>query len=111
MRVNPFFSLKYFNTVEKEARLFYPDWIVKFKDGRIGIFDTKSGATATNPEGRETGLYEKIRSMNAAAGQLRFVGGLVVRENGQWYYNEGKDYVYSKGHLNVGWKLMQVLFA
>ena len=106
-----YFSLKYFNTVEKEARLFYPDWIVKFKDGRIGIFDTKSGATATNPEGRETGLYEKIRSMNAAAGHLMFVGGLVVRENGQWYYNEGKDYVYSKGHLNVGWKLMQVLFA
>lgn len=106
-----YFSLKYFNTVEKEARLFYPDWIVKFKDGRIGIFDTKSGATATNPEGRETGLYEKIRSMNTAVGYLKFVGGLVVRENEQWYFNEGKDYVYSKGHLNAGWKLMQVLFA
>ena len=106
-----YFSLKYFNTVEKEARLFYPDWIVKFKDGRIGIFDTKSGATATNPEGRETGLYEKIRSMNTAVGHLMFVGGLVVRENEQWYFNEGKDYVYSKGHLNAGWKQMQMLFV
>lgn len=106
-----YFSLKYFNTVEKEARLFYPDWIVKFKDGRIGIFDTKSGATATNPEGRETGLYEKIRSMNTAVGYLKFVGGLVVRENEQWYFNEGKDYVYSKGHLNAGWKQMQMLFV
>ena len=106
-----YFALKYFNTAEKETRLFYPDWIVKFKDGRIGIFDTKSGATAVNPEGREMGLYEKIRSMNAAAGYLQFVGGLVVRENGQWYFNDGKDYVYSRGHLNAGWKQMQNLFS
>lgn len=105
-----FFSLKYFNTVEKETRLFFPDWIVKFKDGRIGIFDTKSGATAINPEGREKGLYEKITSMNREAGRTAFVGGLAVFENGQWYYNEGKNYVYSKGHLNADWKQMQELF-
>jgi type III restriction enzyme len=38
-----FYCLKYFNTAKKEEALFYPDWILKFKDGRIGIFDTKSG--------------------------------------------------------------------
>ena len=106
-----YFALKYFNTTEQEVRLFYPDWIVKFKDGRIGIFDTKAGTTATNPEGRAKGLYEKICAMNMAAGRPMFVGGLVVIENGQWYFNEGKDYAYSKGHLNVGWKQMKTLFG
>lgn len=106
-----YFALKYFNTTEQEVRLFYPDWIIRFKDGRIGIFDTKAGMTATNPEGRAKGLYEKICTMNVAAGRSLFVGGLVVFENGQWYFNDGENYAYSKGHLNVGWKQMQTLFG
>lgn len=52
----------------RRTRLFYPDWIVKFKDGRIGIFDTKGGATAKSAEGREVGLRDRIAAMNAAAG-------------------------------------------
>jgi len=36
------------NEIDEEA-IFYPDYIVKFTDGTIGIFDTKSGDTA-NPE-------------------------------------------------------------
>ena len=28
------FGLKYWNTAERRTKLFYPDWIVKFKDGR-----------------------------------------------------------------------------
>ncbi len=98
------FGLKYFNTTYQEDRLFYPDWIVKFKDGRIGIFDTKAGATAVNPEGREMGLRNKIAAMNKAAGRALFFGGLVVRENGLWHYHEGKDYSYTPGGIGAGWK-------
>ena len=98
-----YFGLKYFNTTAKEDRLFYPDWIVKFKDGRIGIFDTKGGTTATNPEGREMGLYIKIADMNKAVGKDLFFGGLVVQENGQWYSHSGKDYSYKQGHVGAGW--------
>lgn len=36
------------NKINDEA-IFYPDYIVKFTDGTIGVFDTKSGDT-TNPE-------------------------------------------------------------
>ena len=99
-----YFSLKYLNETDGEKRLFYPDWIVKFKDGRIGIFDTKSGNTAANPEGREKGLNERIGAMNEAAGGEVFVGGLVVKENGRWYCNDGATYRYARGHLDGGWK-------
>jgi type III restriction enzyme len=33
-----------------EKKTFYPDFIVKYKDGRIGIFDTKMGGTAKSED-------------------------------------------------------------
>ena len=106
---------------EKEEALFYPDWILKFKDGRIGIFDTKSGQTAQNPEGRAEGLANKLKELNAEGGN--YVGGLVVLENNQWYYfNNEKylleptvngvefDYDYTPGKLTENWKPFNELF-
>jgi len=125
-----FYSLKYYNTAKKEEALFYPDWILKFKDGRIGIFDTKSGQTAQNPEGRAEGLANKLKELNANGGN--YVGGLVVLENNQWYFfnnekylleptvngvNEPNaeygikfDYEYTPGKLTENWKLFNDLF-
>ncbi len=100
-----FYALKYFNTTENRERLFYPDWIVKFTDGRVGIFDTKSGFTAVNPEGRAEALAKKLRELNALAGKEKFVGGLCVRENELWYCNRGENYRYKdeRGNLAEGW--------
>jgi len=63
-----FYCLKYYNTAKNKKQLFYPDWILKFKDGRIGIFDTKSGFTAQNPEGRAEGLANKLKELNEKGG-------------------------------------------
>ena len=94
-----------------EDRLFYPDWIVKFKNGRIGIFDTKGGMTAEHTEGRETGLRNKIAAMNTAAGGNVFFGGIVVKENGQWYCHVGPEYSYRQGNPGPGWILLESVFA
>jgi type III restriction enzyme len=125
-----FYCLKYFNTATKEEALFYPDWILKFKDGRIGIFDTKSGFTAQNPEGRAEGLANKLKELNSNGGN--YVGGLVVLENNQWYYFTNEKYLletemnkveepkteyktkfnyeYTPGKLNSNWKEFNELF-
>ncbi len=114
-----YYCLKYFNTGKKEEALFYPDWIIKFKDGRIGIFDTKSGNTAQNPEGRAEGLAKKLIELNKEGGS--YIGGLVVLENNQWYYfNNEKylkehtvdnkvnfDYDYTPGKLTQHWLLFK----
>ena len=122
--------MKYFNTSTKEDALFYPDWILKFKDGRIGIFDTKSGFTAQNPEGRAEGLVNKLKELNAEGGN--YTGGLVVLENNQWYYFTNEKYLlepemnivkepkaeygcqfkyeYTPGKLNDKWKPFGNLF-
>jgi len=125
-----FYCLKYFNTAIKEDALFYPDWILKFKDGRIGLFDTKSGFTAQNPEGRAEGLANKLKELNDKGGN--YVGGLVVLENNQWYYfTDSKhlietemnrveepvegykskfNYEYTPGKLNSNWREFNDLF-
>lgn len=100
-----YYCLKYFNNSTKEESLFYPDWILKLKDGRIGIFDTKSGFTAQNPEGRAEGLADKILKLNEEGGN--FIGGLVVLENNLWYINSNRHYEYTPGKLNKNWQNLE----
>jgi type III restriction enzyme len=100
-----FYCLKYFNTAKREESLFFPDWILKFKDGRIGFFDTKSGFTAQNPEGRAEGLADKITELNSNGGN--FIGGLVVLVGNQWYYCKLMPYNYSHGKLDDSWDLLE----
>ena len=103
-----YFCLKYFNTSKKVDALFYPDWILKFKDGKVGLFDTKSGFTAINTEGRAEGLSARILQLNKEGGS--FIGGIVVLENEQWYYNHSTKYKYSPGNINSDWqKLDEIL--
>ncbi len=99
-----FFAIKYFNTAKQEDALFYPDWIVKFKDGKIGIFDTKAGRTATDTEGRAKALAKKIKNLGKS-----FVGGITIYENGTWYYNNNEDYKYKIGNL-VSWEMLEDIF-
>ncbi|MBI4645067.1 MAG: DEAD/DEAH box helicase family protein [Bacteroidia bacterium] len=103
-----YFAVKYFNTATKEHALFYPDWIIKFTDGKIGIFDTKSGRTATDTEGRAEALAVKLKDLNQA--ENKFVGGIIIFENGIWYYNYSEKYEYQKGKLNNDWKKLAELF-
>jgi len=81
-----YFALKYFNTRECQDRLFYPDWIIQFSDGRIGIFDTKSGRTL-NTEGRARGLVQQINALGE-----NFVGGIVRFANGIFQYCSSAEY-------------------
>ena len=100
-----YFAIKYFNTTDQKHSLFYPDWIIKFKDGRVGIFDTKSGRTATNTEGRATALAKKLKELGK-----KYIGGIAIKENGVWYHNDSEDYKYVPGKLDKNWKKIEDLF-
>jgi len=58
-------EIKYFAVIYKDEngfeRAFYVDFIVQFKDGSIGLFDTKSGMTAKDAGPRAEGLQKYIR--------------------------------------------------
>lgn len=105
-----YYAIKYWNRREEAWRLFYPDWIILFKNGKIGVFETKAGDTAL-PEG-EGNTKDKAKYLQMKIKKLgkNFVGGIVVRENKIWYYHEGKDYDYYPGKLKEGWEKFEDLF-
>ena len=96
-----YFAIKYYNSREKAFRLFYPDWIIRFKNGMIGIFDTKAGDTALPEKTKDKAKYLSLKIKELGE---NFIGGIVVFENGIWYYNDSEDYDYSPGRLNKDWK-------
>lgn len=104
-----YFAIKYFNTEDQKEALFYPDWIIKFVDGRIGIFDTKEGDTATSQETKDkaSALHSKLKEFGK-----NFVGGIAVFENGVWYCNDSAKYEYVRGKVgdDKNWKLLDNLF-
>lgn len=102
-----YFAIKHWNSTENAYRLFYPDWIIKFKDGRIGIFDTKAGDTALPDKVKDKAkaLCIKLNSLGK-----NFVGGIVVFENGIWYYNNSEEYDYNSGKLSGNWKKLEDIF-
>lgn len=95
-------AVPYFNE-QGEVTLFYVDWIVKFTDGRIGLFDTKSGITAETAKTRAEGLAAYIKAENKKSKKLW--GGIVVPKDGSWRYHDKEVYEYEPTLKD--WKFLQ----
>ena len=86
-----FFAVTY--TENKQKKPFYVDFIVRTKDGRIGLFDTKSGITITDAKDKSDGLQAYIKQENRKGKKL--FGGIVTNTRsadfkGSWKYFTGK---------------------
>jgi type III restriction enzyme len=86
-----------------EISPFFVDWIVRFSDGKIGLFDTKSGITAATAKSRADGLAAYIKSEKAKGKSL--FGGIVVPKDGSWRYNDNENYQYEPTLKD--WKFLQ----
>jgi type III restriction enzyme len=105
-----YLGIKYTNSVTNEENLFYPDWIIRFSDGRIGIFDTKKGDTATSSEtaDKAKALQQKLKVFGE-----KFIGGIAYQEAEVWYYNDSLDYSFREGQSvndSKEWKPFENLF-
>ena len=99
-------EIKYFAVPRSDAKgAFYPDFIVQFLNGSIGIFDPKAGRTAETSDAapRSEGLQRFIREQNAKG--KRIWGGIVININGTWRYNDEDVYFYDANNLS-SWKLL-----
>ena len=80
-----FFAVPYNNGEDKP---FYIDFIVKLKDGRIGLFDTKAGLMQKVAGPKVNGLYKYIQNENKKGKKL--FGGIVTNTDrnyrGRWIY-------------------------
>lgn len=104
-----YFAIKYFNSVDDKEALFYPDFIIRFKNGKIGIFDPKEGQTATDQETADKAQALAVKLKELGKG---YVGGITVFENGVWNYNGSEKYNYQKGKISQdkNWQPFEKLF-
>lgn len=87
---------------EGEDQSFYVDFVIKFKDGRIGLFDTKSGWTAKDAGNKSDGLQKYIKEQNKKGKNL--FGGIIHPKAGSFYTYTNIPYKYDKDL--TGWKIV-----
>lgn len=100
-RDGTYFAVPYIENGDEKP--FYVDWIVQYKDGRIGLFDTKAGITAKDAKTRAEGLAKYIKEENAKGKNL--FGGIVIQKDGSWRYSDKKVYEYNENDFS-GWKYL-----
>lgn len=96
-------EIKYFAVLRTDGYTFYPDFIIQFKDGTIGIFDTKSGMTAKDAKERAEGLQKYIEEQKGK----KLLGGIAIFVNGTWRYNDKEKYEYNPNNLS-SWKVLEI---
>ncbi len=99
MRIN--FGVSYNNGMNT----FQPDFIIKFKDGSVGIFDTKPNdeTNLADTTVKNEALRDYLYDINQNRGyDPKVVGGIVCQSGTQFYLFEGRDYHdYNSNH--DGW--------
>jgi len=99
-----FFAVEYEEGDAKKP--FYIDFIVKFKDGAIGLFDTKSGITIKDAPAKSDGLQRYVSAREGV------IGGIVANTNskdfsGRWMYYAGKSADLVHGNFS-NWELLEL---
>ena len=84
---------------EGRKRVFYPDFLVKYKSWEIGIFDTKDGNTAGSMETRMKA--EALQSY--CKKHENIIGGIIIEEKDIFYLNSQERYEFVNDNL-AGWR-------
>jgi len=95
-----YFAVSYIDENGSE-RAFYVDFIVKFSDGKIGLFDTKGNMTAKDAGTRAKGLYDYLK------GKKELFGGIVIDVNGTWRYFNKAKYKYNSKDFS-DWEVLEL---
>ena len=104
--MDKYFAIKYYELGEDAksyGKAFYPDYIVKFMDGRIGIFDTKSGWTAEDAAPKANTLQKYISEHK----DLNLIGGIINVVDNRFYLNRNSDYEFGDGKTGQ-WELFEI---
>lgn len=71
------FAIDYIN-LQKESRLFYVDFVIKFKSGKIGLFDTKTKRSDLEAPNKHNALIAYIERENTTNTKRVLFGGVII---------------------------------
>ncbi len=81
---------------------FQPDFLVMFKSGRLGIFDTKaSGYNEDDNKVKSEALQKYIKEENKRKKKEVLMGGIVIKEGGHFRINSDEKYEPFKDVIGV----------
>ena len=100
-----YFAVKYKDDAGME-RGFYVDFVIMLNDGRVGIFDTKSGITAKVAKEKAEALTKYIKTQNQKYNKKLF-GGIIIFKDGSCRYNDNENYNYDENNLS-DWKFLKL---
>ena len=87
---------------------FYVDWIVKYMDGRLALFDTKGGITAETAGSRSKGLFKYLEEQKQKGKNI--FGGIVINKNETFWLHSKKEYRYDENDLiGTGWEILSYI--
>lgn len=94
---NDYFGIKY--AINNEIHTFYPDYLVQFKDGGLGVFETKDqsdvdGLTVTKAKAERLQEYIKEQKIKG------LWGGIIVKKGNQILLNDLLKYNWDKVKSN-----------
>ena len=94
-----------FETSTKSRNTFQPDFIVKFVDGTVGIFDTKPiDHRVEDTAVKANALSKYLRDINTNRGILPpVIGGIVVKDGTQFYVYVGTGGYHDYAADPKGW--------
>lgn len=97
-----YLGIPYFSELSKRDDTFYPDFILKYEDGSLGIYDTKKGITVQldDTASKSDALQEYIA--NNSRKDLKLSGGIVDTRSSGFFVFTGQKY--SKDPNHQGWK-------
>ena len=73
------YSIPYENS-QKEKSLFYVDFVIRMKNGKIFLFDTKTENSDSEAPNKHNALIEYMKDKDLQ-------GGVIVEKNDIWYYS------------------------
>ncbi|MFA5271127.1 MAG: DEAD/DEAH box helicase family protein [Candidatus Omnitrophota bacterium] len=86
---------------------FYVDFVVQFKDGRIGLFDTKSGQTIKGAREKSDGLQAYLKEHGK-----KLFGGIVANTDSRNFTGRWMVYTGASADLNAGefgnWEVLEI---
>lgn len=107
-RDSTYFAVPYIENEEQKP--FYVDFIIQFKDGSLGLFDTKSGRTIKDAREKSDGLQKYIEEQNKKGKKL--TGGLVANTDsknfsGRWVVYKGEGSELSPDEF-LNWETLEI---
>jgi type III restriction enzyme len=92
-KMERYFAVEY-SFLDKNAKsrraAFYPDYIIRFNDGMVGIYDTKAGFTTDNEHTRQKA--EALQRYIREHADLNLKGGIIKVERDSFYLQDSEEY-------------------